>query len=155
MTPEQFDNWKDFCLRMARHGFDGATARRSAGIEEEVNGFFSWYDRDSEDVRQIVDWDNSPTYICDRVSDWTARHEHYRYNRRTGNETPRANRFANQVTACLRAGLDCASSPSAGVLGFTVGDLRRMYPEGIPEWAIKDFDPPVTAQTPDTAGVWL
>jgi hypothetical protein len=30
--------------------------------------------------------------------------------------------------------LDCASAPSAGVIGFTAGDVRRMYPEGVPEW---------------------
>lgn len=38
------------------------------------------------------------------------------------------------VRCCVRAGLDLASSPSAGVVGFTVATLRTMYPEGIPEW---------------------
>jgi len=27
-----------------------------------------------------------------------------------------------------------AVSPSAGVLGFTAGELRKMYPEGVPDW---------------------
>lgn len=43
-------------------------------------------------------------------------------------------RWCGPVRCCLRAGLDFASAPSAGVVGFTAGDLRRMYPEGVPEW---------------------
>lgn len=42
--------------------------------------------------------------------------------------------WGGPVHCCIRAGLDCASAPSAGVLGFTAGDLRRMYPEGVPDW---------------------
>lgn len=42
--------------------------------------------------------------------------------------------FGGPVRCCLRAGLDFACSPSAGVLGFTAGDIRRMYPEGVPDW---------------------
>lgn len=43
------------------------------------------------------------------------------------------------VRCCLRAGLDLACEPSAGVLGFTVGTLREMYPEGIPGWIADGF----------------
>ena len=40
------------------------------------------------------------------------------------------------VLCCIRAGLDCAFAESAGVLGFTAGDLRKMYPEGVPVWVV-------------------
>jgi hypothetical protein len=42
--------------------------------------------------------------------------------------------WSGPVRCCVRAGMDCASSPSAGVMGFTAGDIRRMYPEGVPDW---------------------
>lgn len=42
--------------------------------------------------------------------------------------------WGGPVHCCIRAGLDCASEPSAGVVGFTAGDLREMYPEGVPDW---------------------
>ena len=42
--------------------------------------------------------------------------------------------LASPVRCCLRAGLDCACEPSMGVMGFTAGDIRRMYPEGVPDW---------------------
>lgn len=42
--------------------------------------------------------------------------------------------WGGPVHCCIRAGLDCASAPSMGVMGFTAGDVRRMYPEGVPDW---------------------
>jgi hypothetical protein len=42
--------------------------------------------------------------------------------------------WGGPVRCCIRAGLDCASAPSAGVIGFTKGDLLEMYPEGVPDW---------------------
>ncbi len=65
--------------------------------------------------------------------------------------------------AIERAGLDMASEPSAGVVGFTIGDLRRMYPEGLPEWIAGGFhgprggrvSPRTVAKLPDSTAVWL
>jgi hypothetical protein len=48
-------------------------------------------------------------------------------------------RWAGPVASCVRAALDVASEPSAGVLGMTAGDVRRMYaPKPVPRW-VKDF----------------
>lgn len=39
------------------------------------------------------------------------------------------------VRCCLRSGIDFANDAhGGGVLGFTVGDIRRMWPDGVPEW---------------------
>lgn len=155
MTPEQFDNWKDFSYRMARAGFDGITQARKTRIEEELDAFFSWYDRDGQETAEILDWDNAPSYVCDAVQTALSRHDHSRYNDRTGVERDCGNKFYEQVSCCIRAGLDVASAPSAGVIGFTVGDLRRMYPDGLPDWLTVGYEPPITDDTPDDAGVWL
>lgn len=154
MTPEQFDRWKDFATRMARHAFPSATPERRMKIEKQLDAFFNWYDRDSEEVAAIVGWDSSPSYIGDEVSRFLESHYHEK-EFSNGRIEPRGNKFENQVSCCLRAGLDRASEPSAGVLGFTVGDLRRMYPEGLPNWVIEGYEPAITADTPDDAGVWL
>lgn len=67
--------------------------------------------------------------------------------------------WGGPVRCCIRAGMDLASSPSAGVVGFTACDLRRMYPEGIPDWINQFFDgdgEPVDLNTGDCrVGVWL
>ena len=73
--------------------------------------------------------------------------------------------WGGPVHCCIRAGLDCASAASAGVLGFTAGDVRRMYPDGVPDWV---FEPDerlqiwltdelngTFAELPDSAGVVL
>lgn len=74
-------------------------------------------------------------------------------------------RWGGPVHCCIRAGLDCASAPSAGVLGFTAGDLRMMYPEGVPDWVfppdeqlrywLTDTMNGTFAELPDDAGVVL
>lgn len=60
-------------------------------------------------------------------------------------------RLKDPVHSCVRAALDCASAPSAGVMGLTAGDLRRMYPEGVPDW-VKGSEPwesvPITGVVP-------
>ena len=50
----------------------------------------------------------------------------------------RRDRWCDPPTCCIRAGFDLAVSPSDGVMGFTAGDLRRMYPEGVPDWVKRD-----------------
>jgi hypothetical protein len=89
-------------------------------------------------------------------------------------------RWYGPVACCIRAGIDmaCPDGHGMGVLGFTAGDLRRMYPEGVPEWVTGGdvkwmthtrtgvipgigftMAPPVEngtfAEMPDTAKVWL
>lgn len=65
--------------------------------------------------------------------------------------------FAGPVHCCIRAGLDLASAPSAGVAGFTCGHIRRMYPEGVPEWVAGDNDDTraAFAAASDETGIWL
>ncbi len=73
--------------------------------------------------------------------------------------------WGGPIRCCLRAGLDCASSPSAGVIGFTAGDVRHMYPEGVPEWVfpaderlhywMTDDLNGTFAELPDSAGLVL
>ena len=69
--------------------------------------------------------------------------ERQRYERlRDGDDWDAADAFLDAVrelhlspvACCVRAGFDCAVKPSMGVLGFTAGQIRRMYPEGVPDW---------------------
>ena len=47
--------------------------------------------------------------------------------------------YLSPVSCCIRAGCDCAVNSLGGVMGFTAGDVRRMYPEGLPGW-VKNGD---------------
>jgi hypothetical protein len=140
---------------------------------------------------RIVSWDNTeehPTwrdnynhstcgpFICDIVSMrmeqwnpfyWGDDHRYKRWDELWG----------DRIRCCLRAGIDMAVSPSAGVLGFTAGDLRRMYRGKVPDWVFGNE--PLEVQTfngvipgiglipgetklngtfdtvPDNQGIWL
>lgn len=197
MTPEQYDRWRDFAERMARMCFTGRRRPDALWVQEQVATFFeSIVERDSDEARLIIDWDNSDDYdrrehqrsyclcrignngtpkadceecrgsglyhrptsgplCCDIVTQWLDNCapsvgccracRQYRYDDgydgscrcdelemivfEQWNE-----QWGGPVRCCIRAGLDMASAPSAGVIGFTAGDVRRMYPEGVPDW---------------------
>lgn len=210
MSPEQFERWRDFSLRMARtcfRTFRRPNARWIAGVVED---FFDGLDE--PDIPCIVDWDNSTEYPqgnprhcqceeksgihhalyhrCSCAGDlMSIFSEDYRGNSprcRACNDSGwgafgRAEcrcedidyRFCEQwdeqwggpVCCCIRGGLDCASAPSAGVIGFTAGDIRRMYPKGVPDWVfppdeqlkywLRDELNGTFSELPDSAGVVL
>lgn len=66
-------------------------------------------------------------------------------------------RMAGPFRACVRSGLDMACESSCGVRGYTVGDLRAMYPEGVPSWIVEAFEVDETTFTAASSeeGVWL
>lgn len=177
MTDKQYEQWKDFALRMARTCWKG---RRNPGrkwLEEAVLDVF-----DSikvEDLPLIQDWDNSdaypeghpsfrvdrygdsacPPYMGDLLAEW--RWDYVPTNARMptklASRIERANdrgdddlaedlerawvdHWSDPVSCCVRAGLDLAVAMSDGVLGFTAGDVRAMYPEGVPDWISRHWD---------------
>lgn len=180
MTPVQYERWKDFSLRLART-LPGMRTRPSIEwVEEQVENFFYRFDGERE-IAETDDWDSGPHYVCDRVremEDEVARGERAGFlllhwdddvepeeaeRREALGWDQWGEQWFGPVRACIRAGLDVACEPSAGVVGFTVGDLRKMYPEGIPDWVATPEKPftdddgqPIDLRTrPDEEGVWL
>lgn len=174
MTREQYERWVDFATRMARTYPQRNAAMREA-FESCVVNFIECHTSDGKDIAGVSGWDegkNGSGYACDHFSEWwwstmrvwyDAPRDYYEDRRRGG--TPKAferweERWVTPVSCCIRAGLDMASAPSAGVVGFTVGDLKRMYPEGIPAWVsegmMDDEGKPVDLNAePASQGVWL
>ena len=144
MTPEQYERWMDFSDRMALHGWPDATEARKKKIREYVSWFISNQDWHMD---QIKSWDNGPVYVCDELSTFLWDQFHI--------DRPEQSKFENQISCCVRAGFDVAVAPSAGVVGFDVGMLRRMYDNNVPDWIAKFFEPPLTDADLDTDGVWL
>jgi hypothetical protein len=163
MTPEQFEHWLDFARRMARD-----CHRRNKRVEALVHDFI-------EDKRRwmahIHGWDGDtcegcshalggqgprPIYICDELSTFLWDYGLERERKRDG-ETYRTP-TGTAVACCVRAAIDVAIKPSAGVVGYTAGDLRRMYPDGFPPWLADAFESKFLADlrtVPDTTSVWL
>lgn len=62
--------------------------------------------------------------------------------------------FWSPISCSVRAGLDMATRIGGGVIGFTVGDLRRMYPQGLPRFVTRHFPRNMRSMS-DEHGVWL
>jgi hypothetical protein len=124
-----------------------------AFVESVVKDFFrdildddKWYaeNRGKGMVERIQDWDssnedgldrNATLYpVCDRMSCLLDEKNPHRYHGTDRQYARWDEHWGARVRCCVRAGLDMASAPSAGVVGFTVGDLRRMYRGHIPDW---------------------
>lgn len=104
-------------------------------------------------IETIADWDSGPDYPGDRLNTWLWDNGHTSVHRVTDEE--KGNKFGNQISSCVRAGFDVAVAPSAGVVGFDVGDLTRACGGTIPKWVRGFFDPPLPADAAQAEGLWL
>lgn len=194
MTHEQYQRWKDFALRMAKTCFTKHRRPSAAWIIDQVECWFHWRDY-QKDWGDYTSWDQDGYPLCDHVREFfegefprRPRCKACDHECRTGwphfeqtcplcdlecrcdeREERSYEQFDEQwlgpVRCCLRAGIDMACEPTAGVLGFTAGDLRRMFPEGVPAWVfppderlkywLTDKVNGTFAELPDEAGVLL
>lgn len=155
MTREQYDRWKDFAIRMAKTCF----GRKRKQVLERTEQFFEWMESGchagdfADYLPAIEDWDSCgewpagsrwaqygrPQPVCDFVSDMAEYWVPGYWGKIDRSDWERIEKaWCGGPSACIRAGLDVAVSPSAGVAGFTAGDIRRMYPDGVPVW-VKAF----------------
>lgn len=151
MTENQFKRWRDFAFRMAERGYPNATPRRTEKIIENVKDYFHWREFHN-DWPEINDWDGNKDdyFLCDAVDDFFDDHRHWRRKTETYGGC-----FYSQVTSCIRAGFDMAVEQSGGVLGFTAGDVRRMYDGNVPDWITgKDWETAFEL-VPDDMPIWL
>lgn len=153
MNAVQFERFKDFALRMTFHGWPEATEARKQRLYDEVSEVIEMWVPYAAD---ITGWDtgDNDTYACDWLDEWAAhRHDHYWLDGKE-REHERRNRFYVMIRCCLRAALDVAAEPSAGVMGFDVGTIRRMYDGQVPDWIDALYEGQL-ATAPNDAGVWL
>lgn len=163
MTQEQYSRWVRFAIRMAHRGWPRLPRKSRKKVAEMVKDFFRCLDKDLVPrIRSWDDTDdcakcvaNRPeaertgnwyklntcgcgTLVCDEVMIHTEdlNPNEYLDGAKEGGRTYRRweETWGNRVQCCIRAGLDLASEPSAGVLGFEICDLRRMYRGNIPAW---------------------
>lgn len=173
MSPEQYERWKDFTRRMVPIAVSARKRSPSrADVLANIEFFFECRMDPDEEWRRVQDWDStepsvdfphSNFNVSDHIKD-LAEHfipGYWGIDSDLGYERA-SERYLSPVQACIRSGLDVAVAPSAGVAGFRIGDLRRMYPEGVPEWVKTYCQPEVSHckvssfdEVPDTEHVWL
>lgn len=155
MTELQFERWKDFAQRMARVCYAASWRPSSYWILDKVETFFEGIEDDDEFISSIINWDNSRNGgygVGDRFSmsmddcgPYLPNEDAFTLVHGVEREVLAWEQYDEQwlgpVHCCVRAGLDLASAPSAGVRGFTVGHICKMYPEGVPDWIAHPAEP--------------
>lgn len=146
MTEQNFQRWQDFSLAMAGR-YPGATERRRSKLFAEVEDFFDEL-RSCHDPGEIGDWDGYGAHgkrellaVRDFATVFFDEYNHsWGYNGGGENRSDRG-RFYSQLLSTIRVGLDVAYRPSAGVVGFTAGDVRAIFDGSVPEWFLNlDWD---------------
>lgn len=186
MTDLQFRRWIHFAIRFAWRGWTGLPKKSRRRTLDMVKGFFRhmvnyapWTEGNGSDLsglrNRIVSWDETDNsgepkdgyghtpigpLVCDMMTEFLSDENPY-YHHRGNYEYERWDeRWGARVRCSVRAGIDMASEPSAGVVGFTVGDLRRVFRGMIPSWVTKGFkdenEKPIDLNDcKDDEGVWL
>ena len=151
MTKRQLQRWRKISLGLAKTY--KLTPERKAKLIAEVDNAIEILCSDSP-LEDIQDWDGNAgkVYVCDQMDEYLWSNKLY-IERHSGRVI--YGRFGEMVSACVRAGFDVAVNRSAGVLGFTVGDLRAIFGRKLPKWVTQWFKEPLTAEVPDSMGVWL
>lgn len=146
MNAEQYERWLDFAQRMALQGWPHLTEARKQKIHRDVTVFISFYSDCHEDVEG---WDSGPAYVCDHFEECFGVHKHWE------NENA-PNRYHLQLSCCIRAGVDVATEDCCGVVGFTLGDVRRMFNGQLPDWFVEPFEEPaLVLAASDDETIWL
>jgi hypothetical protein len=160
MTLKQYRRLCSFALRMT-HVIDHHYRKDCRSLVREVLEDMSEDCWSGIHYKNLNDWDYNEhgSYLCDffnPAGGLADRHPYLCRNRPAPDGTWDT-RLLNCVSSCIRAAFDVAVSPSAGVVGFTVGDLRKMWnPKPIPQWVLQYFpSPDAVLVACDDEDVWL
>jgi hypothetical protein len=173
MTEKQFRKMKVFALRMVPVAIGGG--RWVKELKEHVKEVLCKLDDEAYECHwgYIENWDHKTRLpdddgtcgfawndhrmiLGDFISEylWDNDLEREKEDRR-GNIEIVESKMGVALSCCIRAACDVAVSPSGGVLGFTVGDLKEMWKgRSLPRWVTDFFDGDIVV-APDEAGVWL
>ncbi|MFJ2456386.1 hypothetical protein ACIOWK_32580 [Pseudomonas protegens] len=150
---EQTEKFRHLAAGLAAHWDTPLTdARRKKLVDyttDLVDILISYADDDNGG--KLVGWDSRLDDMC--VSDIV---DNYLWDRRLILERrgETVGRLGNQISCCIRAALDIVVAPSAGVIGFTAGDFRRVFDGELPEWVSGWFEPALTNEVLDSEKVW-
>jgi len=163
MNELQLGRWNQVSLGLARSYTDLTPARKNK-LLTAVADCIDWvvcngletveeWDHGVYENGQLVEYSAS-TRVDDYL--WDNRYEFEREYKNGNTELVRG-RFGDMLAACVRAGFDMAVAPSAGVVGFTVGDLRDIFDGAIPDCIADQFaeSKPALLSAGRDEGVWL
>lgn len=120
---------RDFAIAFASNAIAVDDKQRKRLIEEITN-IFSW-----SDIDYVKDWDHGldgSLGMGDLLTE--AYSEDYYYDEDKDEYVRIEGSLEDEVACAVRTAIDLFVSPSGGVFGFTVGDLKKAFDGIIPEW---------------------
>lgn len=165
MTPEQYEQWKDFSFRFAKTHF----AKRKDPSLDQILKDLDLFFHDNNDPSAIDNWMDIVDYVSGLFEDvWqitsvycNARQKrlldgYWDYAMRTDDfesydefKEQIADQWESPATICIRAGIDLVSN-ELGVVGYTAGDILALYPEGVPIWLAMRWPVPLESVDSNT-----
>jgi hypothetical protein len=144
-----YQKWMDFSTRLIN--IMDVTDERREKIMIEVRSFISRF-KDEE----IHGWDTTAEYkfygkyCIGSIADDTTYFGEYMVISEDGI----GGKFYDHISAATKAGLDVATEEfGGGVIGFTIGDVRKAYNGHIPDWVCKAMD--IEGDEEDGDYIWL
>ncbi len=134
LTQEQKERCLDFAKRMVFKGYYRLTQKRRERLWGDVewfltdaleDGHWGWETGSRDDEFSMCDW------IHERFE--RLEYPSGRWERKVCDlgEYPK---YFTMLSATCRAAMDIVDDFAGGVLGWTVGDIRRMYDGELPNW---------------------
>jgi hypothetical protein len=142
------EHWKIFTKALCFGARPEATEARKQKLWAEAESFINLH------ADEPVDGWDGDYCLCDCFDDYFDRYLRHIWRDDDGWYKDNPRYFANHLHIAIRAGIDIVTEQPGGVLGFTVGDLRRMFNGGIPEWIACQFIGDLAGASGD-AGIWL
>lgn len=173
MTTKQFRKMKVFALRMTPTAIRGGRWQKE--LRDHVLEVLSRLDCENFGIHYstITNWDHHEpipgddgtcgfawshprALLCDFMSEYCWDHNLKKEKEdRKGNCEVVDSKMGIALRCCIRAACDVAVAPSAGVLGWTVGDLKKMWKgRKLPKWVTDFWEGDITT-APDEAAIWL
>lgn len=149
-TMTQLERTTQLAVGLAKSWDSPMTERRREKLVMHVDGAMDRLGCYSSDGK-LADWDSKLDgyHVSSIIDDylWDNRLLMERKGQTVGE-------LGNRVACCVRAAIDLIVAPSAGVIGFTVGDFRRAFGGEIPTEIADSFTPPITRDVADDTPVW-
>ncbi len=156
MENQQLERWKSVARAMCHSLWPDLTERRRERLWTEIEPFIEYR------LDEPVDGWQGEYCLCDRFYEWFyepfGRSIDKQYKQADSfvgwemDDNPR--HFYNQLRCVIRASLNAIFQNDIGVIGFAVGDVRRVFDGKIPDWFAKQYVG-LTEDSPDAAAIWL
>lgn len=126
MNVVEKERWLLLAQSLATTAYPDIDSQTKARLCHDIQDFIELLSR-RERLENIRGWNEGPSYPSLALQSYVVMRGYMR----------EPIHLVSAMQACLSAGFDLAVRPNGGPLGFSMGDLRRVFPGGLPAWVAR------------------